>query len=73
MWLGALKLDPSYGKDTWSKLKIGGTVKKWTGNPLAQPFTAPEVEAGIPRSLLTIITQPGRWTGLLYKTKLTLL
>ena len=48
MWLGALKLDPSYGKDTWSKLKIGGTVKKWTGNPLAQPFTVPEVEAGIP-------------------------
>ena len=48
MWMTSLKLDPEYGKDAWQKMKVGGMVKKWSGNPAASSFTAPEVDAGIP-------------------------
>ena len=48
MWMASLKLDPAYGKDAWSKIKTRSLLKKWTANPAASPFTAPQAESGLP-------------------------
>ena len=48
MWMRALKLDPDYGKDAWTKVKAKGIIKKWVDHPSAGAFTAPEPEEGVP-------------------------
>ena len=32
--------DPENGKDAWLKMKVGGMMKKWSGNPAASSLTA---------------------------------
>ena len=48
MWMRSLKLDPDYGKNAWATVRAKGTIKKWTSNPSASAFTAPEAEEGVP-------------------------
>ena len=48
MWIRALKLDPDYGKEAWTKVRAKGLIKKWVDHPSAGAFTAPEPEEGVP-------------------------
>ena len=48
MWMRALRLDPSYGKEAWAKIKVRSLIKRWAGQPSTGSFTAPKAEAGLP-------------------------
>ena len=47
MRMMALRLDPSYGKEAWAKIKVRSLIKQWAGQPSTSAFTAAKAEAGL--------------------------